>query len=295
MPLSPPLGSARGESPGVGGDPELVQGPLVEACRLGEALAGELIIDCHTHLGPWHNFYIPEHSAASMVRSMDRLGVDLCVCSPHLAIGPDYLEGNREVMAAADAFPGRFVPYVAINPHRPEDEVRREIEHWHALGRLRAFKIHPSVQGCRADAPGYAPLFEHANAHGLPVLSHSWSGDEHCGPAVLGQLARQWPNAKVVIAHSLSSWQMIDEACAQAEEHGNVFLDMTGSLLLYQGLETMVQKVGAARVLLGTDLPFIDPRPTLGRVLMARLADDDKRQILGLNAQALLGLQEIGG
>jgi len=39
-----------------------------------------------------------------------------------------------------------------------------------------------------------------------------------------------------------------------------------------------------------TDNPFIDPRPGLGRLLMARITDDEKRQILGLNAKRVFRL-----
>jgi len=262
---------------------------LRDACRMGEALAGELVIDCHTHLGPWHNFHIPGPTAQDMVRTMDRLGVALSICSPHLAIGPDYRLGNREVMAAAEAFPGRITPYVTINPHYPAAEVGEEIGYWQAQGHLRAFKIHPSVHGYRADGPGYAPMFEFADARGLPVLSHSWAGDGHCGPAILGTLAERYPRVTVIVAHAASGWPMIEEACTQAEAHANVFLDLTGSQLFCRALETMVERIGAERILFGTDLPFVDPRPGLGRVLMARIGDEDKRRILGLNAQALFG------
>ena len=263
---------------------------LADACRLGEALSGETVVDCHTHLGPWHNFHIPACTAEAMVRTMDRLGIATSFCSPHVAIGPDYVLGNREVMAAEEAFPGRILPYVTINPHYPPAEVTAEIEHWHALGRLRAFKIHPNVHGYRADGPAYVPLFEFAEAHDLPVLSHSWAGDGQCGPAILGALAERYPRVTLLIAHSASGWPMIEEACAAAEAHPNVRLDLTGSQLFYQALETMVGRIGAERILFGSDLPFIDPRPGLGRVLMARIGDEDKRRILGRNAQALFGL-----
>ncbi len=56
----------------------------------------------------------------------------------------------------------------------------------------------------------------------------------------------------------------------------------------------MVRRVGAERILWGTDI-FIDPRPALGRLLMARLSDEDKRLILGLNAKRIFRLDAYAG
>jgi predicted TIM-barrel fold metal-dependent hydrolase len=263
---------------------------FMEACRLGRALEGETIIDAHAHMGPWHNFHIPHNDARGMVERMDQLGIRTCISSPHLAIGPDYREGNRQVMAAADEYPERIVPYVTINPNYPEAEVREEIERWHALGRIKAFKIHPACHAYKVDGPGYAPMFEYAREHSLPVLSHSWAGDSKAGATLLSRMAGEMPNVTFIVGHAASSWSMIDEACREAREKENVVLDLTGSQLLYLALETMVERVGAEKILFGTDIPFIDPAPGLGRMLAARIADDERRAILGLNARRVFGL-----
>ena len=265
--------------------------PLAERCRRGEALDDLFVVDAHCHMGPWQAFYVPEGgTAASMVHAMDRLGIDVAVASPHLGIGPDYREGNRQVMAAAAEFPGRILPYVTINANYPYAEIEAEIKHWHERRAIRAFKLHPALHNRKATDDHYAPLFEYAHAHRLPVLSHSWAGDALGGPAILAELAARYPRANILIGHSASSWQMVEEASAAALAHPNLYLDLTGSILTYGMLEDIVGRVGARRVLLGTDMPFIDARPGLGRVLMSRLSEGDKRLILGENARGLFGL-----
>ena len=263
---------------------------LMDACALGRALEGELVIDAHAHMGPWHNFHVPYNDAAGMVERMDQLGVDLCIASPHVAIGPAFREGNREVADAARKFPGRFVPYVTINPNYAEEEVRAEITHWHESGGIKGFKIHPALHGYKVDGPGYGPMFEYAREHSTPILSHSWAGDSKAGATLLSHMAETMPNVAFLVGHSASSWSMIDEACREALGKDNVFLDLTGSQLLYMAVETMAERVGAEKVLFGTDHPFIDPAPALGRMLMARLSDDEIRLILGLNAKRIFGL-----
>ena len=264
---------------------------FAKAVASGEPLKGELIIDAHAHMGLWFNFHIPASDDGAMVATMDRLGVDMCVCSPHRAIGPDYRAGNEEVIEAAKRFPGRFVPYITINPYYPVPEIEAEIGKWHSQGHLRAFKIHPSFATYPADGEGYRPVWEHANRQGLTVLSHSGAGCKYGSPEKLGELAQRYPKANVLVAHSASSWEMIEAATKTAKQQENVFLDLCGSPLLFGALEQMVDAVGADKILFGTDLPFIDPRPGLGRIAFSRLSDDEKRKILGLNAKRLFRIE----
>ena len=265
--------------------------PFKEACRTGTILENEVIIDAHAHMGPWFNFYVPEEgSAASMVHAMDLVGFNCAVVSPHVAIGPDYRQGNRDVAAAAEQFPGRIVPFVTVNPTYGRGEVEEEVAHWDEATGIKAFKIHPGCHEYKASGDNYFPVYEYADAHELPVLSHSWAGDPLGGASTLGGLAEQFPNTSFIIAHSASSWQILEEAEKEAKQRDNIYLDLTGSRLIHGLIEDMVKRVGAERVLFGTDMPFIDPRPGFGRVLMSRLSDDDKRLILGLNAKRLFKL-----
>lgn len=247
------------------------------------------ICDAHAHMGPYFNFLVNEDgSPEAMVRSMDLLGIDVSIVSPHIAITCDYREGNRHAYEAAEQFPGRIVPFVVVNPNYPTAEIEAEIARWDAQG-IVGFKFHASLHGTDTMNDGYAPAYEYADEHSLPILSHSWSGSGGA-PKVIETLAERYANIQFVNAHSSSGWDVIDASCELAEQFDRVWLDLTGSRLVYGGLERMVARVGADRILWGTDNPFIDPRPGLGRVLAADLSEDEKRKILGGNARALYQL-----
>jgi predicted TIM-barrel fold metal-dependent hydrolase len=98
------------------------------------------------------------------------------------------------------------------------------------------------------------------------------------------------PSVTFLVGHAASSWDMIEEACREAQARDNVILDLTGSQLLYLALEAMVERAGAEKIVFGSDIPFIDAAPGLGRILAARLPDDAKRRVLGLNAQRIFRL-----
>ncbi|MDH7570158.1 MAG: amidohydrolase family protein [Armatimonadota bacterium] len=261
---------------------------LKEALRLGQTLAGEVIIDAHAHMGPWYNFHIPEGGTpASMVHAMDRLGIRTSIISPHLCIGPGYREGNQHAYAAAAEYPGRLVPFVTINPNYPRSEIEAEIAHWEKNGGIVGFKFHTSLHGAPANHPGYYPALEYAQAHHLPILSHNWVGTPMDGKPTLYGLAEAFPGVTFIIGHACGA---VEANCEAARRYANIVLDTTGSALGYDVIPEMVRRVGAERITFGTDNPFIDPRPGLGRMLMARISDDEKRLILGLNARRLFRL-----
>lgn len=257
---------------------------LLERVRAGETLDDILIVDAHAHLGRWFNFHVPNGDAPGMVRTMDRIGFNACISAGHAAIGPDFRLGNDDVARAAESFPGRIFGHITVNPNYPAQEMREELERRWATGVFVGVKFHADMHKHPSDGEGYAPAWEFAHERGLPVLSHDSVGHLE-GPA------KRYAQAKVVIAHSISSPEMLRAATALAASQPNVYLDICGSPLVYGALELAVEKVGAGRILFGTDLPFIDPRPQVGRVAFAKIAEADKLRILGENAVAVFELE----
>jgi len=263
---------------------------FTNALLAGEILKDELIIDAHAHMGVWYNFHIPENGTpASMVHSMDLVGINTSIVAPHICIGPCYLEGNRAAFQAAKDFPGRILPFVTVNPNYPESEVIAEIQHWEQEG-IIGFKLHPQCHNADACHRNYYPVFEYCQERGLPILSHNWTGAPVNGKETLYGLAEMFPRITFIVGHALSGWGPLDTNCAAAKTLPNVMLDTTGSLLTYDAIPEAVRRVGAERIIWGTDNPFIDPRPGLGRMLMARITDDEKRLIMGLNAKRVFRL-----
>lgn len=263
--------------------------------RAGEVLADELIIDCHTHLGPWFNFSIPgDPWAEGMLRAMDTCGIDLAACAPHWAISSNMPAGNQLIAEVVARYPGRFIGYCTISPHYPAEEIWAELERHILHGNLSGIKIHPNVHRYPANGPLYRPMWEFAQQQALPVLSHTWESDRECGPRLFVEIAKEFPNVSILLGHAGGTPAGREEAMATAQECEALYLDLTGSQLPHGLLEVMVRKVGAERILFGTDIPFVDCRPQIGYVAAARLSDDEKRLILGKNAQRLFKLCKEG-
>ena len=259
--------------------------------RAGQVLDDVLIVDAHTHMGPWFNFNIPGHFwAAGMVASMDACGIDVAITAPHVGIGPDMAEGNALAADAVRRFPGRFVAYCSVSPNYPETEIVAELEKWLGTGDFKGIKIHPVTHDYPADGDGYRPAWQFAHDRQLPMLIHTWEGDTRCTPSMFEKIGEEFTGAKIILGHSGCTPGGIRESIRAAQKVPNLFLDLTKSWMHRGMVEVMVEEVGADRVLFGTDLPFISNTGQIGHVGAARISEEDKRKIFGLNAKRLFGV-----
>ncbi len=250
------------------------------------------IVDCHGHMGYWHNFNVPARTAADMVRLMDRAGIRAIVAGAHAGIGPDFRRGNDEVIAGMREFPGRIHGYCCVNPHYPEQEMRDELNRCFDAGMI-GVKLHPSMHGYPANGERYLPAWEFANERGCPLLSHTGVGDGTCGIGLFEGPAVDFPNVKIILGHSGFGYEGARQSVELARKCPNVYLDVTASMY-YTGLvERMVAGIGPDRVLFGTDLPFMDCRGQVGRMAFTSLNDNELRLVLGENTRALFGIDHL--
>ncbi|NIA22257.1 MAG: amidohydrolase family protein [Anaerolineaceae bacterium] len=78
------------------------------------------------------------------------------------------------------------------------------------------------------------------------------------------------------------------EYCRLACDHQNVHLDLCLSLSPRRLVERLVEGAGIERIVWGSDALFINMAHQIGKVLGARLSDEQKRAILGGNARRIL-------
>jgi predicted TIM-barrel fold metal-dependent hydrolase len=254
---------------------------LLQAGLAGSALAGEVVIDAHMHIEKFYNFLIPRSEAEFLIASAQRIGIRKMYGSSIVALRSDAELGNRNALAFHAQYPHMFFPYLVFKPNYPDDA-----KHTIALAeteKINRFKIHDDGNDILYDDKRYFPLYDHANMIGGIILAHTW-GKKNVTP--LMKIAKQFPRVKILLGHS---GVIEEEIYAQAvSECDNMYLETCSSFAWYGLMERLVAMAGSERVLFGTDMPFLSPDQQIGRVLFARITDEDKRKILGLNAQRLL-------
>ena len=74
-----------------------------------------------------------------------------------------------------------------------------------------------------------------------------------------------------------------------ARDFENVYLDPSFSLAPRGMIEHLVAEAGVANVVWGSDATFLSMAQQIGRVVGAKISDQDKRKLLSGNARRLLG------
>jgi predicted TIM-barrel fold metal-dependent hydrolase len=251
----------------------------------GLPLRDAQIVDGHCHLGPHDGFYQPANDAAGLVRTMERIGIGQACVFPTLGIHLDARRGNDLALAAARAFPGRLLPYAVVDPRRTRAETETELERCFAAG-ARGVKLHTQVAAYPFAGPGFEPAFAFADRHRLPLISHGVGS-----PDALRRVARGHPGAHFVVAHAGASPPPAGAAESVhrvAAEEPNVYLDLASSVGRFGAFAAAVALVGAAKLLYGSDMPWMCASYQIGRVLLAPIAVEDRRRILGGTLSELL-------
>ena len=103
-------------------------------------------------------------------------------------------------------------------------------------------------------------------------------------------LAERFTNVNWILAHAGNKELGRIDAVEAAKACPNIFLETCTSYGDHGSIEFLVEGAGADRVLYGSDMPLMDARIQVGRIVTADISDNAKRQVLGLNAIRLLGL-----
>ncbi len=245
------------------------------------------ITDAHVHMGPYHKFYIPENTAQGMLRVMDHLHISQSCVSSHLAISGDWYTGNRQTAQAVAAHPERFIGHVVVSPNEPElakEELQRAFDEWG----FRGIKLVPDTHLQPIGSQGYRPVFEFAAQRRCLVLVHTYHGSRFDDPQLFGEVAQRYPEVPILMVHSGALTASFEGAIRLAQEHANLYLDISGSFITGYWIRRMVAEAGAERVIYSSDQPFIDPRYSLGRLLYANLSIEELVLVIGGNIRRLL-------
>jgi len=169
---------------------------------------------------------------------------------------------------------------------------------------VKGFKFHPTVQGFYPYDKMAYHLYEVIAEYKLPMLFHSGHSGfgsgvrgggglrlEYSNPMHLDDVAKDFPDCPIIIAHPSWPWQ--DEALSVAMHKPNVYIDLSGwspkyfPKQLIQYANTLLKN----RMLFGTDFPLITPERWMKDFEEAGFKEEVKPLILKENAITMLGLK----
>ncbi len=152
-----------------------------------------------------------------------------------------------------------LIPFTSINPNVHGEMVER-LEDQVKNGGIRGIKLLPSYQFFYPNEARLYPLYQKAQELRLPVLYHIGTSIfkgtrlKYCDPIYLDDVAVDFPDLKIVMAHSGRSF-WYDKCFYLSRLHKNVYMDITG--LPPQNLLNYFPELekNAEKVVFGSDWP----------------------------------------
>ena len=143
----------------------------------------------------------------------------------------------------------------------------------------------------RANDPLNFPVYEAAIAHGMVVLLHcfeQWPGQTlgQTTPEEFADAAWRYPECTFQMAHIAGDFISGAEAVVDL---ANVVVDPSGSYGEKGMIEYAVSRLGAERIVFGSDMPGSDIYHNLGKVSAAEISAEAKEMILWKNAERIYG------
>jgi predicted TIM-barrel fold metal-dependent hydrolase len=200
-----------------------------------------------------------------------------------------------EIADAASRHADVLIPFGSVDPHQPVvavERVRRLVgDHG-----VRGFKFHPTLQAFMPNEERFYPIYAAIAEAGVPVVFHTGQTGIGAGlpggrglklrysqPMLLDDVAAEFPDLLVVLAHPSVPWQ--DEAISMATHKANVFIDLSGWSPKYfpPQLVRAARSYLADKVLFGSDYPVIDPERYISDEVRTKIVKDNAVRLLGLD------------
>ncbi len=244
-----------------------------------------IYLDSHAHVDvvPALNWY---DTADKLIQRMDAAGVRMAAISGYLnAPGPNP-EGLKAIAEAVAKYPQRLIGYARLDPwydDRCVEVLEEAVKGWGCRG----VKLHPAHYTLYPFGAETVKLARRAGELGLPMLFHC--GDEFmCLPYQIDRLAEKCPETTIILAH-IGGFFSGEAALDVAERRQNVLVD-TSEIPFPHMVRKAVDRLGAEKVLWGTDAPCCDIGHEILKVELAGLTDAQKQMLFAENYARLMGI-----
>ena len=196
-------------------------------------------------------------------------------------------EINDDTIADVHAHAGFADGFCFMNPALDPAFIRAELARCFAVPGMKGVKLEISLC-CRS--PLMNTLMEELEKYHRPLLHHCWfkttqKYPNESDPSDIAELAARYPNVKIVMAHLCGCGYRGVEIIA---DRPNVYVDTSGGQPEDGFLQYAVKRIGADRLLYGSDAPCRDFGCQLHKVLDAGLSSVELEKILFANAMELL-------
>jgi predicted TIM-barrel fold metal-dependent hydrolase len=209
---------------------------------------------------------------------------------------------NEQIAELVAMAPDHLIGFASVDPLRKDavDQLAQAVEE---LG-LRGLKLSPPSQEFYADDPQAYPIYERAQALGIPVVIHtgmSWEPNARLAygrPLRLEPILVDFPQLRVVATHFGWPWSL--ELAALAMKYPNLYIDTAAlyfdnpedflaDLFVRQISLTLIERTLRYQVVFGSNYPRVEIRNMARAVRQSGLSEGTLHLLFHDNPLKLLG------
>ncbi len=253
------------------------------------------IIDFHMHpfIEQKNNFCVYKECMnmdyKTIIEEMEEAGIS-CFCGS--VIDRDYKgfetlkNCNREALKLKEIYGEKYIPGFHVHPDFIEESIKEVelagYENIKIIGELVPYMHGWEDYSCK----GFSEILDFISKYDMIVSIHTMNF-EH-----MEKMAAEHKNIKFVFAHPGERENVLKHINIM-KKLDNVYLDLSGTgLFRYGVVRYLSDKVGAERILFGTDYPIGNLKMYVNGVLGERLSSNEKELIFSGNAKRLLSINK---
>jgi predicted TIM-barrel fold metal-dependent hydrolase len=238
------------------------------------------IVDAHVNVGVFEGL---ELTAPSLCDRMRETSVRSAVVCSLDALCRRERKGNDDLARLQRTHAGTLFGLATVHPSDPPTLLDRAFSDG-----LVGLKLNPRLQNFDPVVARLDALLDICRSYDRPVMIHCGMARPATHPEALARIARRHPRVRFVFAHiGGTNTHLTVEEIASLD---NVFVETSVSRHVYDPILRAVRRLGASRVMFGSDAPFGSLSIELYRVLASGLTDGELGEVLGASARRVFRL-----
>lgn len=237
----------------------------------------------------------------NVLDNMNRGGIDHTIMVNFAP--PKIIEDNNLwTLQAAKESNGKLIPLVSFHPEM-EGSIAGHLDRYIKLG-AKGIKLHPMAQGFDVRDPRLEELYQKCNDYQFAILVHCGRVsnarlNEFSDYELIQPVIEKYPDIPIILAHMADG--NIETVLDAVEKYPNVYFDtsivITGypeimnvnepSWLDDREVVDIINRIGAEKVVFGSDFPWGSVLHDLKRVMNLNLTIEQKRLIFSGNAKKI--------
>lgn len=248
---------------------------ILDIVKEGRRLTGELIIDSHCHCGNPMPAFTPDNEPEIIKGCLERIGVSTaCFCSRGAGVAGDPFLANNHTAQFVKTHPDLFKGYVTLAVNYPD--YLREIKRGERIGLRLGVKMHTYRQKHDLNDAEFVEMLEYLNENKLIFLHHYFGPPEQLEPLLM-----KYKDITFLEGHCIFEYAPL------VRKYDNLYIN-TCAEIGFDNIRRITALAGEDKVVYGSDMTAIDTTFSLGAVAYAKIPDEAKRKILGLNMDRLI-------